>query len=66
MVARANRIGAFLDMLQVLIADRFDIGAIGIELPTVVIALSSGDPEVREMCRSLRRADSYYIEASGC
>ena len=36
----------------------------GITFPTLVIAISSGEPKIRETCRSLRRADSFYIEAS--
>ncbi|KIP15385.1 MULTISPECIES: hypothetical protein [Burkholderia] len=60
----SHSIGAFLDSLQHLIAQRFDIGGLGVSFPTLAIAISSGDAKIRETCRSLRRADSYYIEAS--
>ncbi|MDX7952138.1 hypothetical protein P7D22_13235 [Lichenihabitans sp. Uapishka_5] len=59
-----ERVGAFLDALQNLIAERFDIGDMGVSFPTLVVSISSGDPKIREIARSLRRADSYYIEAS--
>lgn len=60
----AHTIGAFLDDLQALVTKRFEVTGIGIEFPTLVLAVSSGDPKIREICRSLRRADSFYIEAS--
>lgn len=59
-----DRIGVFLDSLHKLITERFDVGEFGVDFPTLVIAISSGDPKIRESVRSLRRADSYYIEAS--
>ncbi|MHB0920058.1 MAG: hypothetical protein ACYC22_03775 [Thiomonas delicata] len=64
LVDKAERIGVFLDDLQSLIATRFDVGEMGVEFPTVLIAISSGEPKIREITRSIRRADSYYIEAS--
>lgn len=64
LIDKSPRIGIFLDDLQSLIASRFDIGDMGIEFPTLVIAVSSSEPKIREVSRSLRRADSYYIEAS--
>lgn len=64
LAATSDRIGVFLDRLQALITSRFDVGEMGVEFPTVVIAISSGEPRIREIARSVRRADSYYIEAS--
>lgn len=64
LVQSSSRIGLFLDNLHQLIVSRFNIDSIGVNLPTVVIAISSGEPKIREVCRSLRRADSFYIEAS--
>jgi len=64
MVDGADRLGTFLDRLQTLIAARFNVGSMGVEVPTLVLAISSGEPKIRETCRSLRRADSFYIEAS--
>ena len=64
LVDKTERIGVFLDELQSLIATRFDVGDMGIEFPTVLIAISSGESKIREVTRSIRRADSYYIEAS--
>ncbi|ADC62547.1 hypothetical protein Alvin_1615 [Allochromatium vinosum DSM 180] len=64
LIAKNDSIGAFLDALQSLITERFDVGSFGITFPMLVITISSGAPNIREVCRSLRRADSYYIEAS--
>lgn len=64
LVSKSNSIGVFLDNLQALITSRFNVGDMGIEFPTLVIAISSGEPKLREISRSIRRADSYYIEAS--
>lgn len=64
LIAENQSVGTFLDALQSLITERFDIGSFGITFPTLVITISSGAPNIREICRSLRRADSYYIEAS--
>jgi hypothetical protein len=61
---RAENIGGFLDLVQMAIAARFDTGNIGFAPPKIVFVLSSGKPEVRDVCRNLRRADSYYVEAS--
>jgi hypothetical protein len=58
------RIGSFLDELQHLITKRFDIAPMGVEFPTLVLALTSDKEELRDVCRQLRRADSFYIEAS--
>lgn len=60
----ADNIGGFLDLVQAAIAARFDTGNIGFTPPKLVFVLSSGKPEVRDVCRNLRRADSYYVEAS--
>lgn len=60
----AENIGGFLDLVQQTIAARFDTGNLGFTPPKLVFVLSSGKPEVRDVCRNLRRADSYYIEAS--
>ncbi|WP_156295690.1 hypothetical protein [Methylobacterium aquaticum] len=64
LIEKSNRIGELLDELQLLIARRFDISGMGVEFPRLVIAISSGSSGIRETCRSLRRADSYYLEAS--
>lgn len=64
LIADAGSIGTFLDSLQQLIALRFNVGGIGSDFPTLAIVISSGDPKIRETCRSVRRADSFYIEAS--
>lgn len=64
LIAEHVSVGTFLDALQALIAQRFDVGAVGVTYPTLAIIISSGEPKIRETCRSLRRADSYYIEAS--
>lgn len=64
LIDTSDRIGVFLDNLQSLIASRFNVGDMGVEFPTLVIAISSGEPKIREIARSVRRADSYYIEAS--
>jgi hypothetical protein len=60
----STNIGEYLDKVQVAIAQRFDVNEIGFEPPHVIFALSSGKAEVREICRSVRRADSFYLEAS--
>jgi hypothetical protein len=60
----ASNIGEYLDCVQDAIAQRFDVDKIGFEPPQVIFALSSGKPEVREICRNVRRADSFYLEAS--
>lgn len=64
LISNNNTVGSFLDELQALIAKRFDIGQMGVTFPNLVIVMSSGSPDVRETCRSLRRADSFYLEAS--
>jgi energy-coupling factor transporter ATP-binding protein EcfA2 len=64
LISGSNTVGSFLDELQALIAERFDIGQVGVTYPNLVIVMSSGSPEVRETCRSLRRADSFYLESS--
>lgn len=64
LAAKADNIGGFLDLVQAAIAARFDTGTIGFTPPKLVFVLSSGKPEVRDVCRNLRRADSYYVEAS--
>jgi hypothetical protein len=64
LIAKSDRVGIFLDHLHALVAQRFDLGGMGIDFPTLVIAISSGEPKIRERCRALRRADSFYIEAS--
>ena len=60
----SDTIGIFLDKLRRLIVDRFDVEGMGIEFPTLVFAISGGAPGLREVCRALRRADSFYLEAS--
>jgi hypothetical protein len=60
----STNIGEYLDKVQAAIAQRFNVDEIGFDPPQVIFALSSGKAEVREICRSLRRADSFYLEAS--
>ena len=60
----STNIGDYLDRVQSEITKRFNVDEIGFEPPQVIFALSSGKPEVREICRNVRRADSFYIEAS--
>jgi len=62
--AGAENIGSYLDKVQSAVAERFDTDRIGFTPPKVVFVLSSGKREVRDVCRNLRRADSYYVEAS--
>ncbi|NRD51610.1 hypothetical protein [Corallococcus exiguus] len=62
--ADAENIGGYLDRVQAAVAARFDVGSVGFTPPKVVFVLSSGKREVRDVCRNLRRADSYYLEAS--
>jgi hypothetical protein len=64
LAANAENIGGYLDLVQAAIAARFDTGKLGFVPPKVVFVLSSGKREVRDVCRNLRRADSYYLEAS--
>jgi hypothetical protein len=64
MTEGSENIGGYLDHVQAAIAARFDTGRIGFTPPKVVFVLSSGKREVRDVCRNLRRADSYYLEAS--
>lgn len=59
----AHNIGTFLDRVQALVAQRTSLENLGIVLPTLVFAVSS-DGQVQEVCRGLRRADTYYIEAA--
>lgn len=61
---KSERIGVFLDNLRDTITERFDTSHLGLKFPTLVISVSSNDPKFRETARSLRRADSYYLEAS--
>lgn len=60
----ASSVGDFLDRVHGAIVQRFDVSSIGVELPNLVFVISSGKKEVKELCRSIRRADSYYLEAS--
>lgn len=60
----SRNVGDFLDDVQSLINERFDTSSIGVKLPELVFVISSGSKKIREYCRNLRRADSYYLEAS--
>ena len=60
----SSNIGEYLDKVQAAIAQQFNVDEIGFEPPQVIFALSSGKPEVRDICRNVRRADSFYLEAS--
>jgi len=63
-IENSTNLGGFLDELQLLISKRFDTGDMGIIFPTLSICISSNEEKLRETCRGLRRADSFYIEAS--
>lgn len=62
--AGARNVGDYLDRIQRAIAERFDVEKVGFTPPQLVFAISSGKLEVRDVCRNLRRANSYYAEAS--
>ncbi len=64
LIANEQTVGDFLDSLQQLIVSRFETDKMGVQFPTLSIIISSSNSEIREMCRSLRRADSFYIEAT--
>jgi hypothetical protein len=64
LIESSSNLGNFLDDLQLLISQRFDTGDMGITFPTLVICLTSSEEKLRETCRGLRRADSFYVEAS--
>ena len=60
----ASNIGEYLDTIQSAIAQNFDIGIIGFEPPRILFVVSGGKEGIRDVCRSLRRADSYYIDSA--
>jgi hypothetical protein len=62
--AGAKNIGEYLDRIQAAIAEKFNVDKIGFEPPQLIFALSSDKKDVRQICRSVRRADSFYLEAS--
>lgn len=62
--AVASTMGGFLDSLQELIVERFDVEGIGRTIPTLLFVVTSGSIEIREICRNLRRASSFYLEAA--
>lgn len=64
LVSSSNTVGSFLDEVQELVAERFDIDNIGVELPNITFVLTSNRKDIKNICRGLRRADSYYVEAS--
>ena len=61
---KASSVGDFLDEVHQMIVERFDVSNIGTNLPKVVFSLSSDRKDIKELCRSVRRADSFYLEAS--
>lgn len=63
-ISASQTVGGFLDQLQKLVVERFNVTGLGTDFPTLVLAISSSNAELRETCRSIRRADSFYIEAS--
>ena len=63
-VHESTSIGEFLEAVHALIVSRFDVGTMGVTFPELVIVVGSSDLKLRETCRSLRRADSFYVEAS--
>lgn len=60
----SRNIGEYLDRIQAAIANNFDLSKVGFIPPQIVFAISSGKWEIRDVCRGLRRANSYYAEAS--
>ncbi|MGE5560144.1 MAG: ATP-binding protein [Chloroflexota bacterium] len=63
LASQAASIGAFLDSVQRLVAERTELPDNDIKFPTLVIALSSDGP-IQQVCSQLRRANSYYIEGA--
>lgn len=61
--ADSPNIGTFLDRVQNLVTQRTNLSDRGIQLPSLVFAISS-DGNIQQVCRGLRRADTYYIEAA--
>lgn len=60
-----NTIGGFLDNVNKLISARTDVSDLGVRLPTLVFAISSSDePTIQGICRGLRRADKFLLEAA--
>lgn len=63
-VGKSTSVGDFLDEIHQVIVERFDVSNIGTALPKIAFSLSSDKKDIKELCRSVRRADSYYLEAS--
>lgn len=58
-------IGDFLDRVNELINERLDTSDLGVELPTLLFVISSSDEaKIQGICRNLRRADKYLLEAA--
>jgi energy-coupling factor transporter ATP-binding protein EcfA2 len=64
LIRDADNIGSFFDGVHALIVERFDVTNMGVTFPELIIVVGSGETKLRETCRSLRRADSFYVEAS--
>jgi energy-coupling factor transporter ATP-binding protein EcfA2 len=64
LVSECQSIGVYLEKLHSLIVSRFDVGGMGVRFPELIVVVGSSDLKLRETCRSLRRADSFYVEAS--
>ncbi len=61
--ADSPNVGTFLDRVQNLVSQRTNLKDKGVQLPTLVFAISS-DGTIQQVCRGLRRADTFYIEAN--
>lgn len=64
LISESASIGEYLEKLHSLIVARFDVEGMGVRFPELIIVVGSDDLKLRETCRSLRRADSFYVEAS--
>jgi hypothetical protein len=59
-----SNIGEYLDKVQVAVTENFRIENIGFEPPKLFFVVSAGTEHIRDICRTLRRADSYYIDSA--
>lgn len=65
MKGEGSTIGGFLDRVNKLISGRLEVKELGIKLPTIVFAISSNDEAtIQAICRGMRRADKYLLEAA--
>ena len=59
-----SNIGEYLDTVQTAVTENFRIENIGFEPPRMLFVVSAGAEHIRDICRTLRRADSYYIDSA--